>query len=84
MAQHEVRARLDTKVIGSKDLEITVKKYRWFAFSNNLAIGKVENDRFLLGKLNGPFVVVCSRRTGRSRWPPGSRSGTRPRVVSWS
>lgn len=26
MAQHEVRARVDTKVIGHKDLEITVKQ----------------------------------------------------------
>jgi hypothetical protein len=26
MAQHEVRARVDTKVIGRKDLEITVKR----------------------------------------------------------
>ncbi len=42
-------------------LELTVEKYFHIAFSNARAVGKVENDRFLLSKLNGTFVATCSK-----------------------
>jgi hypothetical protein len=43
-------------------VEFTVEKHRWFPRFNNTASGKVENDRFPLGRVSRPFIVTCDNQ----------------------